>query len=373
MSNLKGKALGPYHIGEQIGIGGMATVYKAFHAATNRDVAVKVLLEHLSQDAEIRPRFEQEAQVVAKLEHAHILPVYDYGRVDERLYLVMRYIKAGTLKERIAAGPISLTEVNHVLQQIGSALDYAHQAGVIHRDVKPSNVLLDAQGDCYLTDFGLAKIMESTVQFTATGVGIGTPAYMSPEQGQGEKADARSDIYALGVMLYEMIAGEAPYQAETPMAVVLMHITAPLPPFKRTKPEVPKEVERVILKAMAKDRADRFQSVREMVDAFDAAVQAVTREVTREPLPTKKPLLATHPPAQTAAAPKRRKWIWATAGVAAISILCLAAFVITLSLLPFKVQIRDGQVQIVRRNEMLLVPWLVMVPTDQNDLTVQAL
>ena len=150
-----------------------------------------------------------EAKVVARLEHAHILPVYDYGEADGRLYLVMRYIQAGTLKDRIAAGPMDLVEVNRLFRQIGSALDYAHRPGMVHRDVKPSNVLLDDEGDCYLTDFGLAKMIESSVQLTATGVGIGTPAYMSPEQGQGEKADARSDIYALGVMLYEMVTGQS--------------------------------------------------------------------------------------------------------------------------------------------------------------------
>ena len=226
MNGLIGKELGPYRVLEQIGAGGMATVYKAYHAAMDRYVAVKVLPEQMGHDADLRKRFQREAKVIARLEHAHVLPVYDYGRTEDRLYLVMRYVQAGTLKDRITTGPVPLDEMNHILRQVGGALQYAHRMGVVHRDVKPTNVLLDAQGDCYLTDFGLARIMQASVQLTATGVGVGTPAYMSPEQGQGDKVDARSDIYSLGVMLYEMATGQVPYQAETPMAVVLKHITA---------------------------------------------------------------------------------------------------------------------------------------------------
>ena len=278
MDGMVGRELGPYRIVEQIGVGGMATVYKAYHAVMNRYVAVKVMPEQMSQGEDFRRRFEREAQAVARLEHDHILPVHDYGEMEGRLYLVMRYIDAGTLKDRMAAGPLDLAEVNRIIRQVGRALEYAHGMGVVHRDVKPSNVLVDAQGDCYLTDFGLAKMLEASVQLTASGVGVGTPAYMSPEQGQGEKVDARSDIYSLGVMLYEMVTGRVPYEAETPLAVVLKHITAPLPLPREVRPDVPEEVERVILRALAKNPGDRFQAMGEMMAALDVAVSGTAVE-----------------------------------------------------------------------------------------------
>ena len=273
MSELIGKELGPYRILEQIGVGGMATVYKAYHATMDRYVAVKVLTAQMGAGEELRSRFQREAKVVAQLEHAHILPVYDYGQSGNLLYLVIRYVEAGTLKERIAAGLEDLDEVNRVMQQVGGALDYAHLLGVVHRDIKPSNVLIDDRGDCYLTDFGLAKVMEASVRLTATGVGLGTPAYMSPEQGQGDPADGRSDIYSLGVMLYEMVTDHLPYEAETPLAVVLKHISAPLPLPRDVNPGLSEAVERVILKAMAKDPRDRFRTVGEMMVALDTAVR----------------------------------------------------------------------------------------------------
>ena len=279
MADLVGQTLGSYRVIEQIGIGGMATVYKAYQPSMDRYVAIKVLPAVLSRDAAFLKRFQREAKVVARLEHKHILPIYDYGEQEGLTYLVMRYVEAGTLKDRLAAGRLDLTETSRIIAQVGAALDYAHRLGVIHRDVKPSNVLIDSQGDAYLTDFGLARMVESSDQLTATGVGVGTPAYMSPEQGQGLKIDHRSDIYSLGVMLYEMVTGQVPYQAETPMAVVLKHITEPLPLPRQFVPDLPEEVERVILKALAKKTEDRFQMVREMVEALDLAVQTATAAV----------------------------------------------------------------------------------------------
>lgn len=289
MFDLIGKTIGPYRILEQIGIGGMAVVYKAYQPNMDRYVAVKVLPAHLSKDPEFIKRFQREARAIARLEHAHILPVHDYGEHDGVTYLVMRYVQAGTLKERMGAGPLSLDEVNRLISQIGSALDYAHRMGIIHRDVKPGNILVNVQGDTYLTDFGMARMLDPTQQITVSGVGLGTPAYMSPEQGQGAKVDHRSDIYSLGVILYEMFTGRVPYEAETPMAVVLKHITDELPLPRTVNPRVSEAVERVILKAMAKDPADRFQTAGELVQALAAAIRSRSTELAGQALPVLAP------------------------------------------------------------------------------------
>ncbi len=273
MAGLIGKSIGPYRILEQIGVGGMATVYKAYQPGVDRYAAVKVLPHYMTQDEQFVKRFQREAKATAQLEHPHILPIYDYGEADGITYIAMRYVGAGTLKGHMTHGPLPLDEINRLIGQIGDALDYAHRVGIIHRDIKPSNVLIDDRGNTYLTDFGLARMMEASDQLTASGVGVGTPAYMSPEQGQGAKVDHRSDIYSLGVVLYEMVAGHVPYEAETPMAVMLKHITEPLPLPRTLDPNVPEGVQRVILKALAKDPADRYQTAGEMAQALNQAVQ----------------------------------------------------------------------------------------------------
>jgi len=354
MNNLIGQHLGPYRILEQIGTGGMATVYKAYQPAMDRYVAVKVIASHFAQDQTFLRRFRREARAVAQLEHAHILPVYDSGEAEGRPYLVMRYLKAGTLKDRLAEGLLFLSEVNRIIGQVGSALDYAHRMGVIHRDVKPTNVLLDAEGDTFLTDFGLAKMVASSVQLTGTGVGIGTPAYMSPEQGKGAKVDSRADVYSLGVMLYEMVTGRMPYEAETPLAVVIKHITEPLPLPRSVRPDLPEEVERVILRAMAKESDDRFQTAGEMVRALDAAVRAAEAAARTEPVAAR-----AEPAVAEVAAPltegpvaRVRKALpagWGrTAAWVAIGIVALVALFLILNLVPLRVQISGGQLEVVR-------------------------
>jgi len=287
MFDLIGKTVGPYRILEQAGAGGMATVYKAYQPNMDRYIAVKVLPVHLSNDPEFAKRFQREARAIARLEHAHILPVYDYGEYEGITYIAMRYIKAGTLKDRMSAGRLSLDEINHLVSQIGSALDYAHRMGVIHRDIKPGNVLMDEQGDIYLSDFGLARMMEQSQQLTGSGVGLGTPAYMSPEQGQGNKIDHRTDIYALGIILYEMLTGRVPYEAETPMAVVLKHIQGDLPLPHTINTNTPEPVERVILKALAKDPADRYQTTGEMVQALNFAARMMSAEAQQDTMTDK--------------------------------------------------------------------------------------
>jgi len=266
---LVGQTLGQYRLVERIGRGGMATVYKAYQPSLDRYVAVKVLPTYLAQDPDFATRFRREARAIAQLNHPHILPVHDFGQEGELSYIVMRYVEGGTLK-KILGQPLALDRVVDLIAQVGDALDYAHQQGIIHRDVKPANVLLDRGKWALLSDFGLAKMAAASVQITRTGV-LGTPAYMSPEQAQGKPVDAQSDIYSLGIMLFEMLTGQVPFDADTPLAVLIKHLTAALPLPRQVNPDIPEPVERVILKAVAKDPEDRYQRMSEMVEALRRA------------------------------------------------------------------------------------------------------
>jgi len=225
-----------------------------------RYVALKVLPRHFASDPQFVSRFKQEAKVLAQLQHPHILPVFDFGEADSYTYLAMPFVKSGALTDLLKGEPLPVEQIGTIVAQVGSALDYAHAHGYIHRDVKPSNVLIDESGNCLLSDFGLAKILEGSEKLTTSGAIMGTPAYMSPEQGMGKPLDGRSDIYSLSVILYEMATGRPPYKAETPMAVMIKHITDPLPPPRSVNPAVPEGLERVILKGMAKDPDDRYQA-----------------------------------------------------------------------------------------------------------------
>jgi len=270
---LVGQTLGQYRLVERIGRGGMATVYKAYQPSLDRYVAVKVLPTYLAHDPDFAARFRREARAIARLNHPHILPVHDFGQEGELGYIVMRYVEGGTLK-KILGQPLALDRTIDILAQIGDALDYAHQQGIIHRDVKPANVLMDQGRWAFLSDFGLAKMVAASVQLTKTGVGLGTPAYMSPEQAQGKPVDAQSDIYSLGIMLFEMLTGQVPFDADTPLAVLIKHLTAPLPLPREVNPDILEPVERIILKAVAKAPGDRFQRVSEMVEALRQAAIA---------------------------------------------------------------------------------------------------
>src|SRR3989304_3967384 len=259
MEDLTGKQFGPYQIVAPLGEGGMAAVYKAYQPAVERYVALKVLSRHFADDPQFTARFQREAKLLAKLQHPHILPVFDYGQAEGYTYIAMPFVQSGTLTDYLADQPLPLARIRQIITQIGEALNYAHARGLMHRDVKPSNVLMDESGNCLLTDFGLARMVEASVNLTTSGTIVGTPAYMSPEQGSGAKIDSRSDIYSLGVILYEMVTGRVPYQAETPVAVIFKHIQDPLPPARKLNPDLPETLERVILKALSKRPEDGYQ------------------------------------------------------------------------------------------------------------------
>ena len=278
MEDLSGRSFGVYRIVEPLGSGGMASVYKAYQPAVDRYVALKVLPSHLAQDPEFLARFKQEAKVLAKLQHPHILPVHDFGESDGFTYIVMPFIKTGTLAATLTGQPLPFDQIKRVITQVGDALDCAHAQGLVHRDVKPSNILLDERGNCLLADFGIAKVLEGAQTLTATGGLIGTPQYMSPEQGLGVPIDGRSDVYALGVVLYEMATGQVPFQAETPLAVVVKHIHDPLPIPSRVNPDIPEPLERMIFRAMHKEASQRFATAGAMVEAM--------AEMTHAPAPS---------------------------------------------------------------------------------------
>jgi ligand-binding sensor domain-containing protein len=335
MADLMGQPLGQYQIIEQIGMGGMATVYKAYQASMDRYVAIKVLPRQLAEDPTFIGRFEQEARTIAKLEHKHILPVYDFGAQDGYTYLVMRYVGTGTLKDLTAQGPLSLGDAVELFSQIADALHYAHDHGVVHRDVKTSNVLIGEGRQCYLTDFGIAKLAEGAAHFTGSGTIVGTPAYMSPEQCSGLPVDARSDIYSLGIVLYEMLTGAVPFEAETPLAVVLKQVQEALPSPRNLNPAIPEAVEKVIFRALAKEPEHRYQSAQVFADALREAVETFRQEKTESlsgPVRQAPALPATQPAAPTAPvkAMRRRSWLpWA--GLAVVALAAVAAGLVLLT------------------------------------------
>jgi len=270
------KKFGKYKIIKEVGGGSFATVYKAVDPTLNRTVALKVLELRRLREPTLARRFQREAQTAASLYHPNILPVYDYGQHKDYSFIVMRYVEGARTLKQVMETRLNLRQVADLIGQIAAALDYAHQQGVVHRDVKPSNVLMDGNW-ALLTDFGLAKITEASAKLTGSGEGIGTPAYMSPEQVKGEEIDARSDVYSVGVMLYEILTGHVPYEAET-WAVMIKHITDPLPSLRKVNPAIPEAVERVVLKAMAKDPDDRYQSTGELAEALKKAVMVPVGE-----------------------------------------------------------------------------------------------
>ena len=274
--------IGIYEVKSELGRGGMATVYRAYDSRFEREVAVKVLpQELLHSDPQFRLRFEREAKIIAQLEHSAIVPVYDVGESDGQPYFVMRYMNGGSLSERIKAGVFNIEETLQILGAIAPALDEAHSKGIVHRDIKPSNILFDKRGNPYISDFGIAKLTQAQAGNVTGSAIIGTPAYMAPEQAQGIEVDGRADIYALGIILFEMLTGKQPYEADTPMAVAIKHITDPVPQIRKTNPKLPEGMETIIQKAMAKNKNERFSTAIEMTNALrEVARNATTKLAT---------------------------------------------------------------------------------------------
>ncbi len=262
--------IGHFRIIGELGRGGMGDIYKAVQEPLNRVVALKVLSPQLSRDEEFAKRFEIEAKAISLLQHQNIVSIYEYGEESGLRYFAMQYVDGMDLGKYIYLGkPISITEIIDLAKQICRGLRYAHSRNIIHRDIKPQNVLLEKNGVARLSDFGIAKIFSGT-NITMTGSAVGTPEYMSPEQAQGIKLDAQTDIYSLGILIYEMLAKKPPFTGNNAMAVAYKQVhELPLPPSVKRK-DTPKRLELIVLKALKKDKRDRYTSVEEMLEHLDS-------------------------------------------------------------------------------------------------------
>lgn len=348
-----GENVGPYRIIQQLGQGGMATVFKAYHPALDRNVAIKVMHPAFLEDSQFLARFEREARVVAKLDHPNIVPVYDFAEHGGQPYLVMKYVEGQTLKAVLDSRSLAQAEILQIVKSVGAALSYAHKRGVLHRDIKPSNVLLTEEGQVYLADFGLARIAMAGQSSMSGDQLLGTPHYISPEQARGERdLDQGTDIYSLGIVLYQLTVGRVPFSADTPFSIIHDHIYTPLPLPRQTNPQLSEALERILLKALAKERGDRFETIDELVRAFEAAFTApdlggLARQATAIRRPQSPPASALSAdrsataaegqlprpraaPAAQLPAPEGRRWPWVLAGLA-LSSICWLTFAVAAS------------------------------------------
>jgi serine/threonine-protein kinase len=293
--DLIGKQIGGYEILGVIGHGGMATVYRAQQVSMNRIVAIKVLPRQYVNDDTYMQRFHREVEIVARLEHRNIVPVHDYGEHEGQPYIVMRYMPAGSVDDLLLSGPLEVDKILGVIEQIAPALDYAHSKNVLHRDLKPSNVLMDDDGGAFLTDFGIARILgePSVPSITTQGV-VGTPSYMSPEQAQGQSLDGRSDVYALGIMVFEMATGRRPFLSDTPYGVAVMQVTTPPPSPRALNPTLSIPFEQVVFKALKKKKEERYSNAVTLAEALRRALDPPASSIHDTqpgiPKPTTKPV-----------------------------------------------------------------------------------
>lgn len=314
LNTMNPEKIGRYVIKELLGRGGMATVYLAYDELFEREVAIKLLPREMLHDPQFRVRFDREAKTIAMLEHSAIVPVYDFGEDDGQPFFVMRYMSGGSLSDRIKKGPISLQESAKMMERLSHALDDAHSKGIIHRDLKPGNILFDKRGDAYVSDFGIAKLSDSGSTVTGNTI-IGTPAYMSPEQAQGETIDSRADIYALGIILYEMLSGKQPFEADTPMGVVLKQITEPIKPIQGFNPNLPVSIEKVIEIALSKKRENRYAKATDLSSALTAVALKEDPEmppptqVQSQPVDMGNATLVQNIPAVVPKKNKKKTWI----------------------------------------------------------------
>ena len=262
-----------YEIVTQVGSGGMATVYQAYHERLDRHVAIKIMHDIFVQDDTFLERFQREARIVARLEHPHIVPVYDYDEFEGQPYLVMKFIEGGTLKRRLIKRGITLDEIKSVMTMLAEALTYAHEKGVLHRDIKPSNILIDERDLPYISDFGLARILQVGDSTISHDMMLGTPFYISPEQARGERdLTPATDVYSFGIILYELLVGQAPFLADNSYAIVHEHIYTPPTPPSQINPDLSETVDAVLQKALAKEPTQRYQSATALMDDFKLAM-----------------------------------------------------------------------------------------------------
>ena len=298
MANLIGKKVGKYEITELIGRGGMAEVYKGYHSRLDRNVAIKVLYSHLAEGEEFQKRFEREAKSIASLKHPNIVQVFDFDNQEDIFYMVTDYIQGGTLSDLMKSFAekgtyIPTARVLQITRQLLSALDYAHKKGLLHRDVKPTNILIDEDKNTYLADFGIAKLLSGVSQMTVTGTLIGTPAYMSPEQGLGKKLTRESDLYSFGIILFQMLTGRVPFDAETPLAVIQAQINTKIPNPTDLRSDLTKDVEKVILKALQKKPENRYQNGQALINDLEPALAEMAKKTSSPEMPSQPTILLT--------------------------------------------------------------------------------